>query len=256
MYKSLNADQFKKQLNLPSDYIVKGFISYGGWDEQKHFNHIRAVLGKLKINYSEKILDGFLSSILEIKIEGNIYWFPIVYAGAKLSEYLHLACLFGSEKNIHIGSCGGLYKEMNSLDLLIPNFSYGSENSASMYDRNNTTFKYYSDKNLSDILKLNTDKKYKVWEGPVISCHAMLGETFDDIKSWSMQGYYGVEMETTTLFAVSKHFNVPSAAILFVSDNLIKGQMAYDKSHVEQKDVRNIVKIDVYKIAIETMLKC
>jgi len=254
MYKSLNAIEFKKRLDLPLDYKVKGFISYGGWGNEKHFNFTRESLNSLHIKYTDRQMDGFLSDILEIKINNNIYWSAVVYAGAKLSEYLHLACLFGSEKNIHIGGCGGLYPKINSLDLVIPLWSYGTESSASMYDRENVTHKYYANEKLSTKIKMNMNKKYKIWKGPIVSCHAMLGETIDDIRSWSKQGYYAVEMETATMFAVSKHFNVPSASILFVSDNLIKGQTANDKSHVEQKDERNKVKMDTYKIAIETIL--
>ena len=160
----------------------------------------------------------------------------------------------GSEKNIHIGSCGGLYPEINSTDFVLPTWSYGLESSASMYDRDNKDFKYYPDIKLSNNVESRVNKKYKVWKGPVISCQAMLGETFDDIQTWSKQGYYGVEMETPTVFSVSKHFNVPSASIMFVSDNLIKGQTSGDESHKNEKAKRDEVRVEVYRVAIKTIL--
>jgi len=255
MYKAYTANELKPLVGLPNDYKIKSFVSYGAWDDDKHFTNIQKCLRELGIEFTTQKLPGFLSHVLEIKIKTDVYWFAVVYGGTLFSEYLHLACLFGSDKNIHIGSCGGLYPEMNSLDLLIPTWSYGPETSASSYDRDNKTLKYNSDPNFSNKIKSLVDKKYKVWEGPVISHQAMLGETMEDVQRWSKEGYYGVEMETATAFSVSKHFNIPCASIVYVGDNLIKGQTVGDDSHVQQKSEREKVKTDVYKIALRGILE-
>lgn len=254
MYKSFTAEEFKIFFGLPNDYKIKGFISYGAWDDEKHFNNIKNSLKELAIDFTAKKLTGFLSHILEITVNDKKYWFSINYGSAMLSEYLHLACLFGSEKNIHIGSFGGLYPKMNSMELLMPTWSFSQETSALVYDKNTKDFKHYPDINLIKLIKSKIPKKYKVWEGPIITNQAMMGETFDDVKSWSKDGYYGVEMETATIFAVSKHFNVPSGSILYNTDNLINGQTVGDDSHKNEKAKREEVKKDVYRIAIETIL--
>ena len=46
-----------------------------------------------------------------------------------------------------------------------------------------------------------------------------------------------------------------SIAIMYVGDNLIKGQTIGDESHTQQKTQREKVKKDLYKIAIKTILK-
>lgn len=253
MYKTFTSQDLKRLIGLPEDYKVRSFISYGAWDDEKRFEDIQETLNVLGIKYTSRVMDRFLRHILEININNEIYWFAVVYGGTLLSEYLHSACLFGSERNIHIGSCGGLYPEMNSLDLVVPTFSYGTETSACMYERDKD-FKYYSDENLSKQIELKIDKKYKTWRGPINSCQAMLGETLEDVKKWSEDGYYGVEMETATVFSVSNHFKVPSAALMYVSDNLIKGQTVGDESHAQQKSLREELKKDLYKIAVKTML--
>ncbi|KKQ34900.1 MAG: Uridine phosphorylase [Candidatus Nomurabacteria bacterium GW2011_GWB1_37_5] len=255
MYKSLSDDELKKLVGLPLKYKVKGFICMGAWDDEKYFDAIKLILNKIGIKYACRKMDNFLSHVLEICIDGNTYWFAVLYGGTMLSEYLHLACSFGSEKNINIGSCGGLYPEMNSTDLIIPTWSFGRESSAFIYDKENKDFRYYPDDMLSNKLESKIDKKYKIWKGPIVTCHAMLGETFEDVKLWSKEGYYGVEMETSTLFAVSKHFNVPSTAIVYVADNLIKGQIVGDESHEKQKGHREEVKEEIYKAAIQTLLE-
>lgn len=254
MYKSFTAEEFKKQFLLPSDYTVDGLLSYGAWDEDKHVRKIKNTLNEIGVEYYHRKMDGFLSHVLELKLNNKNYWFVVMYGGALLSEYIHLASLFGSKKNIHIGSCGGLHPEMESLDLIIPTWSYGNESTTRVYDREAIDFKHYSDENLSKELEKNLPHKYAIKNGPIITVQAMMGETWDDVKSWSKDGYYGVEMETATVFSVSKCFNVPSAALLYISDNLIKGQTAGDDSHIQQKEVREAVKNDVYKTGLITLI--
>lgn len=56
MYKSFTADELRKHCNLPSDYEVSGFISYGAWDEEKQINNLENALKSLEINYKINIL--------------------------------------------------------------------------------------------------------------------------------------------------------------------------------------------------------
>lgn len=254
MYKSFTAKEFKKLLNIPSDYSVEGFISYGAWDEAKHFAIVAEALDELGIAFTSQKLDGFLSHVLELTIDNNIYWMTVMYGGAQLSEHIHLASLFGSKRNIHIGSCGGLYNEMKSLDMLIPSWSYGNESTTRAYEPEAIDFKHYSDTALSRLLGSNVQGDYKIWDGPVVTNQAMMGETWEDVQSWSKNGFYGVEMETATMFAVSKHFHVPSAALLYVSDNMIKGQTAGDDSHLQEKAARELAKRAVYKAGLRTLI--
>lgn len=254
MYKAMNAQDYRKFFSLPDDYQVEGFLSYGAWDEDKHRNKIIKTLKDLQAEFTTQTYEGFLSRVLEIKIKDKNYWFVVMYGGALLSEYVHLACLFGSKKNIHIGSCGGLYPEMNSLDLIIPTFSHGDESTTRCYERDSKDSKHYSNEELSKQLEENGANKYPLHKAPLVTNQAMMGETFEDVKEWSDSGYYGVEMETATVFAISKHFNVPAAALVYVTDNLIKGQTVGDESHVLQKEEREVIKNDVYRIGLTTLL--
>lgn len=254
MYKSFTDEEFRRYFSLSEDYKVEGLLSYGAWDEEKHRSKIKKIIEDENISCSSQIMDGFLSHVLELKIGIKNYWFIVMYGGALLSEYVHLASLFGSKRNIHIGSCGGLHPEMESLDLIIPTWSYGNESTTRVYDREAIDFKHYSDGELSKELEKNLPGARAIKKGPIISVQAMMGETWNDVKSWSEDGYYGVEMETATVFSVSKCFNVPSAALLYISDNLIKGQTAGDDSHIQQKEIREAVKNDVYKTGLLTLI--
>jgi uridine phosphorylase len=82
----------------------------------------------------------------------------------------------------------------------------------------------------------------------------MMAETFEDVTKWSEQGYLGVEMEAATVFAVSNHFAVPSGAILFVGDNLIRGESVFDESYKRSWHLREAVEAEQYRVAIAELL--
>jgi purine-nucleoside phosphorylase len=255
MYKSQTAKQLAIRMNLPEDYIVTGMLSCGSWDEQKYFERLLIVLDELGIKHSSKILTGFLNHIYELEINGKYYWFTLLYGGAMLSEYTHLACMFGSKKNIHIGTCGGLNTEINTLDFIVPTWSFGNDSVTRAYARDIKDNKHYSDKKLSQSLKDIISLSNKVFEGPIITCQAKFGETWEDVQDWSKEGYFGVEMETSTIFSVSNHFKVPCASLLYVTDNLIKGQIIGDESYMILEERREKTRRAMYKAGLKAIIE-
>ncbi|MDQ5890008.1 MAG: hypothetical protein QG609_501, partial [Patescibacteria group bacterium] len=241
-------------LGLPKDYIVDGMLCYGTWDKNKQIKIFKDALEKSGKSVNYGVLPNFLEKVLEFSIDGKTYWFDVSYGGALLSEYLHLACLFGSKKNILLGSCGGLSEEITSLDLIIPTYSFGNESPTRMYNPEAKDNRHYSDSLLSKSLKDRISKEHKVWEGGVTTCQAMMAETLEDVQNWSKEGFLGVEMEAATIFAVSKHFNVPATALLLVGDNLIKGETvvsdSYKDNNLRKEEVRN----KMYQSALDELL--
>jgi len=255
MYKELNSYSFKKQLDLPENYEVTALLSFGHYNTERSVKILKDTLSNLGINYESKMLAGFMSNILEIRINTKIYWFVVAYGGSAFSEYVHLACVFGSQKNIHIGSCGGLNETISSASLIIPTYSYGDESTTRMYERNIIDNKHYPDGKLSTSLKQKINKSFSLYEGPIITIQAMLAETQEDVQKWSKDGYYGIEMETAILFAISNHFKVPSSALLWVSDNLIKGQVVGDAQHINERELRDKNKNEAFRVAASELLE-
>src|SRR3989338_5609810 len=173
MYKKFTADDYRKHINLPSDYSVEGFIVFGTFKKYP-YEILKDSLLRLghKAAFSH-IEHEFLNPILEFKIDGEVYWFAIAYGGALLSEYLHLACLFGSKKNILLGSCGGLKKGASSREIIVPTWSYAEESSAKAYqpEANN---KYESNADLSARLTEKLEQNYRVYRGPTVTYQAMM----------------------------------------------------------------------------------
>jgi len=254
MYKKFTADDYRKHINLPTDYSVEGFIIFGSFKKYP-YEMLKDSLLRLghKVEFSN-IEHEFLNPILEFNVNGKNYWFVIAYGGALLSEYLHLACLFGSKKNILLGSCGGLKKGASSREMIIPTWSYAEESSAKAYDPDRKN-KYESNTDLSEQLTKKLEQKYKVHRGPTVTYQAMMAETWEDVLFWAEQGFFGVEMEAATVFSTSNHFKVPAAAILLIGDNLIEKETVMDINYEKNKDLRRKVSEDTFDVAVEEIVK-
>lgn len=254
MYRSFTAEQYRKHLGFPEDYTVDAMLCYGTLYEDRVLSQLDVVIKELGLDAEIKALDDpFLRFAKEIRVNGKTIWFAIGYGGAWLSEYLHWACIFGSKKNILLGSCGGLKPGMKTGEFIVPTFSYADESSARIYNRKSS--KHASDVTLSDILaaKLGADDT-KVWRGPTVTCQAMIGETKEDVQEWSADGYFGVEMEASTVFAVSEHFGVPTSASLYVGDNLIEDHTNMSQEFLIEADIRKQNQLKQITIALTELL--
>lgn len=256
MYKMISRNEWIKLLNLPSNYKVDHIVTCGTYNKKKELEKVSTALRELGVNHKFEIIeDKFFSRITPILLKGKRYWFDTCYGGAYLSEMLHIGNMLGSKSNVLLGSCGGLKKGINALDTILPTYSYGNESSTRMYARSVKSNKHYPDKKLTLKIKDNINFGSKTHSGPIITCQAMLGETFEDIKKWSKEGYLGVEMESSTFFAVSNHFKVPSCAILNVTDNLIEGDYVGSENYNLLKERKSRLQVEKYKVVFKTLME-
>ena len=254
MYRSFSPNQYREHLGFAQNYTVDAMLCYGTLYEEKTLELLHAAINELGLEAEiNDMPDDFLRFAKEVKVNGKVIWFAIGYGGAWLSEYIHWACLFGSKKNLLVGSSGGLKSGMKQGDFIVPESSYAEESSARIYNRNTCTHK--PDEKLSEeIAERLKDNQCKIWRGPMVTCQAMIGETLEDIKQWSKKGYIGVEMEASTVFAVSEHFNVPAAASLYVGDNLIEEHSVMSEEFIAEKDMRQKNQLLQIKIALEELI--
>ena len=255
MYKQLTKKDIQKILNVPETYKVDGLLVIGTHPKPKEYGHLYNALDKIGMPYREEgIEDSFFSEIKSVVINGKRIWFDVVYGAAYLSEIIHVASMLGSEANILLGSCGSLKESLNIGDTIIPRASFGNESSTRIYQPDNATFLYKSNVDLNDKLRKLISKRENVSGGTLVTVQAMLAETKKDIDDWEKKGYSGVDMESSTIFAVSNHFNVPSSALLCVADNLIKNQLVTDENYELHKAKRDVVISENYETALRTLL--
>ena len=253
MYRSITADQYREHLGFSEGYKLDAMLCYGTLYEERVLSQLSEAVEAFGVKMEVRDMPHpFLRFAKELQLGDAKIWFAIGYGGAWLSEYLHWACLFGSKMNILLGSCGGLKPGMTQGEFIVPVSSYAEESSVKMYNRESSI--QYSNESLSDrlVAKLN-DEGTKVWRGPTVTCQAMIGETMEDVKEWSKAGYLGVEMEASTVFAVSNHFKVPSAASLYIGDNLIEEHNNMSKEYAAEGDIRKQNQLKQIKIALSEL---
>ena len=88
-----------------------------------------------------------------------------------------------------------------------------------------------------------------------MTVQAMLAETEHDVLAWREEGYIGVDMESAVFFAVSDHFKVPSAALLSVTDHLVKRELVTDASFELLREQRLMARKENYRSAFQTLLE-
>jgi purine-nucleoside phosphorylase len=118
----------------------------------------------------------------------------------------------------------------------------------------NVDNKHNSNEDLDQRLIKRLSTKHKVWHGPTVTCQAMTAETREDIHRWSAEGYFGVEMEAATIFAVSNHFKIDSAALLVIADNLVKEKTVLDVNYEGGSETRREVRRDMLNAALTEIL--
>lgn len=253
MYKSFTADDFRKFHDLGLGYCVDGMFIVGNYKIEKEADRLQRVIepygGKLVRHTSR-----FLNAGYEVHINDKCLWFFVAYGGTMLSEFLHIGCMLGTRKNILSGLCGGLKRGVSTGDIILPTQSSSDGSSVYMYDREHKPLQPSNDMLRASLRKLLREKNLTVYEGKTVTCQAMLGETQQDVLDWSAEGYFGVEMEASTVFAVSNHFGVPSAAILSVADNLIENHTVLSENFEDTRAMREAVRDKQFEAAIEELV--
>jgi len=255
MYKHLEKADFQRMLSADADYKIDGLIVIGSHPKAREYPFLYEALKKIGLEYhEEKIEAPFFSEVKSLVINNKRIWFDIVYGASYLSELLHVASILGSQANILLGSCGALQENLGSGDTILPSMSYGNESTTRMYQRDNLDYHYPSDENLRSKIKSFIGQRDIVNEGKMMTVQAMLAESKEDVDNWSKGGYVAVDEESSTVFAVSNHFSVPSAALLYVADNLIRNELVSDVSYESLREKRMAIKAENYEVAIRTIL--
>ncbi len=255
----MTVDDWRQKFHLPSNYCIDGFLNFGSFYSQKQEKIFFQAIKKFKIpKKSTRRLERFLDSIIEFKFDHKTYWYNVAYGGTRLSENVHLACLFGSQKNILLGSCGNLHPDIKPDELIIPDVIWGNESTTRIYQEKNPRCALAHQHRASqELIEKFTQKltRYKINNGSTTTCQAMLGESMTDIQSWQKTGYFGVEMEGSTVLAVSNHFEVPAVVVLQICEDLANFEKVEDTTHMARQQYRQQTREELYRVALEILLE-
>ena len=252
MYRELDAIAIRNLLHANTAYAVDTLITYGGHPKEKTQTLFdKTITEQYSTITQEAPLTGFFQDIQSYTLNGTRVWFCVCYGGAMTSELVHIASLLGATKILHGGSAGALDANLSIGTLFLPQSSWADDSCTRMYQRSG---ELQHTPNTQLTAQLSSYHTLPPETGQMISIQAMLGETREDIVLWSEAGYRAVDLETATVFAVANHFQVPSAALLYIADNLVTEELVHqstDDHKTRKADARQAVLSTLIRVACD-----
>ena len=219
------------------------------------------------------IAENFLSDVHQYTAIRNIFGFTGSYQGVpvsvqatgmgvpSISIYLHeLIEVFGANRLIRVGTCGGMNENIHLRDVLI---AQGSSTDSSVIKQTfggSFNFSLLADFNLlSHAVNVANNLNIKCKVGNVLCTDLFYNDyddpngTFGDGKNTfndklRKYGILAVEMETAALYLQAARANVQALAIFTVSDDLLRKDFC-------SPEERQSSFCDMIKIALETVIK-
>lgn len=166
----------------------------------------------------------YVSGYLVEKDGLKIAWIQTASGANNLLDHLIICAELSFRKLIFVGAVGSLVQEYEVGDFCTPEYSISGSAALSYLEERiseNTLFqRTYPDRAYVDsVVKLAKDKGYELRKAPVF-CTDSISLEYSHLDEIKATGAKLIEMETAAFYRLAELFEVPSAALLVVSDNL------------------------------------
>jgi len=130
--------------------------------------------------------------------------------------------MVGAKTIVRLGSCGGMVKELNVGDIVIPTGAAYHDGSLRMYIPDGVLPPVPNLELTYKIIQRFRQENVKHLTGLVFSSDAFYAEDPEFVNKWTRRGVIAVEMECATLFTLGILRRWRTASVLVVSDSLVK----------------------------------
>lgn len=125
--------------------------------------------------------------------------------------------VLGAKRFYFIGLCGGLGKDVQIGDLIIPTEAIREEGTSYHYFPGHVKAEA-SNRMAEQVLKLTGQFGQTAIPGLLWTTDALYRETREKVERFRQSGVLGVDMETSAVYALAKYRNVEAVALHVVSD--------------------------------------
>lgn len=210
--------EIAKTVIMPGDPKRAEFIVEHFLDEYKLVNSVRGILTYTGTYKGKEV--SVMASGMGMASMG-------IYATELFNVY-------GVERIIRVGTCGGLKEEVEVENLILATDAYTVSNYAYQLTGESVNVVKASESLNDKILKVAHDNDINISCATINTSDIFYGEYTN--KSISDMNCDAVEMETFALLFLAKHFGREAAAILTVSDNLVtKKELSADERRTKLK---------------------
>lgn len=184
---------------------------------------------------SQSYCQGFLVEKEDIKLA----WIKTAAGGCNMLDYLLICGELRFKRLIFVGAAGALKEGFDIGDICTPSYSIAGTLANTYLKesiRDYTPFeKIYPDKRyVTQIMELGRGSGYQIKDASVF-CTDSISMEYTHLEEILEFGTDLIEMETSTFYAIGKIMEVPSIALLVVSDNSATGVPLVGRSEEVRK---------------------
>lgn len=201
--------------------------------------------------FSQKLADSFLEKqdyeiigeisnangrfpIYKLKYEGKEIAFFVSRVGAPACTVAYEEVMaMGLDKLIMCGTCGVLDRNIEDLDIIIPNAAIRDEGTSYHYLKSSRKIEV-NEKYKDEFKKILEEHNYSYVEGKVWTTDAPYRETRDKVLKRKEEGCICVDMECASMFSVAKFRNKDLFQFFYAADNLDNAE--WDKRSLGNED--------------------
>jgi len=237
----MSQSEWLNAIGLTSDEIPEKIILEGTWWHKSRYPmRLEYLTNVRELNFPDMYLGEF---------GGRIIMFCCAYGAPRAVEPVHIFGLLGSKKVIQIGSCGGLQKDIETGDVVIPTSSLIGEGASQYYGQ--TTQSTPTQSLVKSAQEALVSSGLTTHLGPHISTSALLQQPVGQIKEWEERGLFGVDMETSAVFSAAEYFNMERVSMLFVWDELLEGRTWLHEFSAEEKKRQSEANQLIFEVALK-----
>ena len=204
------------------------------------------------------ITRSYISGYLVEKDGLKIAWVQVASGACNLLDHLVVCSELNFKKLIFIGAVGSLSEDFNVGDLCTPSYSISGVFSNAYLSENLNDYKpfekvYPNDKYIDEVIGFAKNKGYNIRKGSVFCTDSIALEYYhlDEIKKFKTDL---IEMETSTFYMLAELLEVPSIALLVVSDNSMTNKPLVGMKE-EMKEVFDRSRKDIIPELIDSIRK-
>ena len=194
---------------VPTTLILEGTINYRDWE--------RRMTTALDEARPTRVPNLWLGRYGRLPVA--VSW---AYGPTMAADVAHVFAALGGRLLIQTGSFGGLRPGQALGDLLLPTQAAREDGVSGLFLSNGQPATA-SPELLTWAVAECRQRGIPAHSGPMVTTRSLAAETPADITRWHAAGYYGVDLETATTFAVAQTHGLRRLALLRLVDNLIDG---------------------------------
>ena len=178
--------------------------------------------------------------------------YSCVYGAPRAVEPAHVFAMIGTPLVIQIGSCGALNEDVRTGDIVLPEVAAVGEGASQYYEPD--IARSSADAGLLESARAAFRRRgFDVHVGSHLTTSALFAQPPETVKRWHREGYLAVDMETSAVFTVAKHFGLRAVSLLFAWDELLKDRSFLDRYSDEEKARQEAANLAIFDVALELM---